>query len=324
MTILAAPARIRGVGRLIYGGDYGVPYGQRVTYGPKYGTRRLGDAGTFQIPVVAPKPDMDHVFTPDELAQISFASGDEAIAYYNWLVRVIALQTKIAFSVDLWKTVKQSPEMIGALSVTDAGRAWIDGFVNAEAAFMSFTQPNALQNLQLVRNQMEVNILPKVYNMGVKGRLPAFVSGATDLSYSDVLIDAPNVIGYVNFGDLTGTLIPDDVSYINDLVSKFAPAIKPTMGAWVAVAITALVVIAAIWIGTYVFIFMEDYLKAKQIPPEVLDAMKKADPAAVERILDKWSKIGGFFGGAADVIMWGAIGLGVVVVGGGLLWFASK
>jgi hypothetical protein len=322
MTILVAPARIRGIGNLVYGNDYGTHY--KPKYGTKYGTRRwLGDAGTFQIPTVAPQPDMDHVFTSAELSQITFSSGDEAIAYYNWLVRIIAIQTKIAFSVDLWKTVKQSPEMIGALSVTPSGQAWISAFVNSEAAFLSFTQPNAFQNLQLVRNQMEVNILPKVYNMGVKGRLPAFVSGAVDLSYSDVLVDAPNVIGYVNFGDLTGTLVQDDVSYANGIVSKFAPTVKTTMGVWPTVVVV-IVAFVAVLISTYVFILIDEYIQAKKIPPEVAAALKNADPATVERILNQWSKVGGFFGGLSDTLMWGAIGLGVIVVGGGLLWFASK
>jgi hypothetical protein len=323
MTILAAPARIRGVGRLVYGGDYGVPYGKRVTYGPKYGTRRLGDAGVFQIPTVAPKPDMDHVFTPAELAQLVFSSGDEAIAYYNWLVRTIALQTKIAFAVDLWKTVKQSPEMIGALSVTSSGQAWINAFVNSEAAFLSFTQPNMFQNLQLVRNQMEVNVLPKTYNIGVKGRLPAFVSGATELSYSDVLIDAPNVIGYVNFGDLTGTTVQDDTSYINGVVSKFAPTVKTTLGIW-PVWVILLVAAVAVLISTYVFILIDEYIQAKKIPPEIVAALKNADPAMVEKILKQWGNIGGLFGGLSDTLMWGAIGLGIIFAGGTVLWFASK
>jgi hypothetical protein len=315
MTILAAPGRIR------YGTEYH-DYNNRAAYGSNYGKRRwMGDAGIYQVPNIAPKPDMDHVLSPDELGQISFASGDEAIAYYNWLVRIIALQTKIAFSVDLWKTVKQSPEMVGALSVSDSGRLWLDAFAQSEAAFMSFTQPNLFQNLQLVRNYLEVNLLPRVYNMGVKGRLPAFVAGAQDLSYTDVLVDNPNVVGYVNFGDLSGTSVKDDVDTANGLAGKFAPTVK--LGVWPTVVVVIVAIVAVI-ISTYVFILIDEYIQAKKIPPEVAEALKKADPASVERILDKWGKVGGFFGGLSDTLMWGAIGLGVIVVGGTALWIASK
>jgi len=300
MTIMVAQGRIRGMGRLRYG---------------------MGDAGLYQVPQVAAKPDMDHVFSPTELGQIAFSSGDEAVAYYNWLIRTIAIQTKIAFAVDLWKTIKQSPEMVGALAVSESGRAWLNAFVNSEAAFISFTQPNLFQNLQLIRNYMEINVLPKQYKMGVKGRMPMFVAGAQSLSYSDVLVDSPAFIATINFGDLSDTSVQSDVEKANDLVSKFAPSVK--LGVW-PTAVVVIVAIVALIISTYVFVLMDEYIQAKKIPPELLKALEKADPATVERLLDKWGRIGGIFGGVADIFMWGAIGLGVIVVGGTALWIASK
>jgi len=300
MTIMVAQGRIRGMGRLRYS---------------------MGDAELYQIPQIAAKPDMDHVFSPDELGQIVFSSGDEAIAYYTWLVRTIAIQTKIAFAVDLWKTVKQSPEMVGALAITESGRAWLNVFANSEAAFISFTQPNLFQNLQLVRNYMEVNLLPQVYKLGVKGRLPVFIAGAQDMSYTDVLVDSSTFTATINFGDLSSSTVKDDVDRVNELAGKFAPSVK--LGVWPTIVVVIVAIVAVI-LSTYIFVLLDEYIQAKKIPPEVAEALKKADPATVERILEKWGKMSGFFGGLSDALMWGAIGLGVIVVGGTVLWIASK
>lgn len=320
MTTLVAPARIRGIGKLVYGSEYGAPY--KSSYGTKYGSRRwLGDAGIYNVPQIEPKPDMDHVLTPEELGSISFNSGDEAIAYYNWLVRMIALQTKLAFSADLWAKVKQSPEMIGALAVTESGRAWLNIFANAEAAFMSFTQPNLFQNFQLIRNYLEVNLLPRQYRTGVKGRLPAFIAGAAELSYTDVIVDSSSFVGMVNFGDLTGTSLEDDAKYANDLVKKFAPTVR--LGVWPTVVV-AIVAVTVVILATFVFAMVTDYIQAKRVPKEILDKIRDADPQTVERILKQWGDMNGFLASLSDVFMWGAIGLGIFTVGGISLWFASK
>lgn len=298
MTIMTVPARIAGVRRFLGAG-----------------------AGTSLAPSKEPKPDIDHVITPEELGSIKFASGDEAIAYYTFLVRTISLMTKCAFSSDLWKQIRTSPEIVGAFSVSEDGRAWLEAFINSEAAFLSFTQPNLFQSLQLLRNYMEVNVLPRQYGLEVKGRLPAFIADAQDLSYSDVSVSFPGSTAVVNFGDLQKTTIQEDIEKINEVTAKYAP--KPTMGVWPLATIVVVGVIAIIITG-FLYAAWVDYLNARKIPPEVLEALKKADPQTVERILEKFGKMSGLFGGLADVLMWGAVGLGIVVVGGTALWVASK
>jgi hypothetical protein len=282
----------------------------------------MGDGGGSGVaPSKDPKPDIDHVITNEELASIKFASGDEAIAYYTFLVRTVSLMTKCAFSTDLWKQISSSPELVGVMASSEDGRAWLEAFINSEAAFLSFTQPKLFQSLQILRNFMEVNILPKQYGMEIKGRLPAFIAGAQSMDYTDVAVSFAGSVAVVNFGDLRASSVSSDIDAINEVTTKYAP--KPTMGVWPLATIVVVGVIAIILTG-FLYAAWVDYLNSKKIPPEIRKALEKADPQTVERILDKWANMSGMFSQLSDALMWGTIGLGVIVVGGTVLWIASK
>lgn len=283
-----------------------------------HGVRRFLGEGPG-VPSKAPKPDIDHVLTLAEIGQLSFANREEAVTFYKSVVRTVALMTKMAFVTDLWKTVKTSPEMIGAMAVTENGRAWLDAFVNSEAAFLSFTQPNYFQSLNLVRSHMEVNVLPKVYKVGVKGRLPAFIPGAMELSYSDVVTSTSGLEAF-DFGDLQKSSVKDDIDTIEAAASMLK--VKPQLGAVPVVVIVVSVVIVIV--STYLYAGWVDYLETRKIPPELRKVLEKADPQTVERILERFIKVQGMFSGVADVFMWGAIGAGIVVIGGTIFWIATK
>lgn len=304
MSVMVVPnRRIRGIGHFL---------GQEGVYDPRL--------AVWAQPKPT-KPDMDHVITMEELSSVSFANADEAFNYYRYIVLAVAIQTKVAFMVDLWKTIKTSPEVVGAMAVTEDGRAWLEAFTNCEGAFLSFTQPNYFQSLNLIRNHLEVNILPKTYGIGVKGRLPMFIKGATELSYSDVSVGGLNVKATYDFGNLQKSALKDDVKKADELADYFK--VRPKLGA-IPLAAIVVISITAVIITGFLYAAWVDYLETRKIPQEVKDAIKKADPATVERILDKWSKMGGLFGGVADIFMWGAIGLGVIVVGGTILYIATK
>lgn len=286
-------------------------------------SRRIRGIGRFymgQAPEIKPRPDMDHVLTQDEIMQIRFDGGDEAINYYKFLTRIISLMTKVAFVTDFWKTLKVSPELLGAMGASEDGRAWLEAFTNSEAAFLSFTQPNYFRSLNLVRNYMETVVLPKQYGIDVKGRLPAFLPGMMDLSYSDVVISGPGAMATFDFGDLQKTTVKEDIDVVNDLADKFK--VKPQLG--LATAAIVVISIAAVLIAAFLYAGWVDYLETRKIPPEVRKIIEKADPQQLERILEKWGKVGGLFGGVADIFMWGAIGLGVIVVGGITWYIATK
>lgn len=303
MTVLTVPARIRGMGRF--------HLGQEGVYDPRV---------TVWAQPKAPKPDMSTVLTADEVSAIVFDNADEAFNYYRYLVLTVAIQTKMAFITDLWKTVKSRPELVGALAATEGGRMWLEAFKNSEAAFLSFTQPNYFQNLQRVRNHMEVNILPKKYGIGVRGRLPMFVLGSTSLSYSDVIIAGSAVKTTYEFGDLQTSTLQSDIKNADELADLFK--VKPQLGlTTVAIAIIA---VAAVIISGFLYAGWIDYLDSKKIPPEVLKAIEKVDPKDLERVLEKWGKVGGMFSGLSDTLMWGAVGLGIIVVGGTILYVATK
>jgi len=268
-----------------------------------------------------PAPDLDHVLTQDEISTIHFDSADDAFNYYRFLVRSVALQSKMAFITDLWKTVKQKPELLGALAADEDGKLWLEAFTNSEAAFMSFMQPNFHQTMNRVRNWMETVTLPKQYGIGVKGRLPLFTKGALALSYSDVIVTPASAQATYDFGDLYKSTVQEDIKAINDLVRYFK--VTPKLGELTTAAIVVLS-ITALLITMFLYAGWVDYLKAKEIPPEVKKVLEHTSPEQLERILEKWGKIGGLFGGLSDVLMWAAIGAGVLVVGGGALYIATK
>ena len=167
-----------------------------------------------------PKDD-ERAYSIDELKEsLVFKSEEEAIKFYEFLVRSVALRVKVAFLTDLWSKIKGSPELTGALAATQDGRTWLDLFRASELTFRGLTQPNRFINLQRSRTLMETVVLPKQYGITPRGRLPNYIHGSTSLTYMDVVGPSGSGREY-NFGDLRNTTLGDDLDAIDKLAKFF-------------------------------------------------------------------------------------------------------
>jgi hypothetical protein len=253
--------------------------------------------------------DMDPI-TQEQIASITFDSEAQAIAAYKYIVRAVAVRTKVAYLSDLLVQIQSVPGMAQAFTAAPGGPEQLAALVASKDAFLSLTQPNTFQNLQMIRNHLEVNVFPKSYNLGIEGRLPSFQSGMPDLSYSDVKIPMPATF---SFGDLTGTGIAQDLEEMKALGNSIDSSIK--LGAF---PVVLAVVIAGIW-GALALIWgiVHSYTSPARTIDELLKWAKEngVDPKKVQDIMDRMAKVPSVFEGASNFLMWASVLVGTGVVG---------
>jgi hypothetical protein len=262
-------------------------------------SRRMGD-------VVR---DMDPI-TPEQIASIQFDTEAQAIATYKFVVRAVAVRTKVAWLSDLLVQIQSVPGMAQAFAAAPGGSDQLAALMASRDTFLSLTQPNTFQNLQMIRNHLEVNVFPKVYNLGVEGRLPLYSSGAQELSYSDVTIPGRSTF---SFGDLVSTGIAEDLEVMKSIGNQVDSSIK--LGAF---PIILTVVIVGIW-GALGLIWgiVHSYSSSSRAIEELLKWAKEngVDPKKVQEIMERMGKMGSVFEGASTFLMWSAILLGTGVAG---------
>jgi hypothetical protein len=283
----------------------------------------------YKIPDARPvELDMPKM-SMDDIARLKFTSPDDAVNFYKFVLHVVSMRTKVAFITGFWEKLKSTHGAVDALAKTEDGRKWVDIFVKVGSVLLTFAQPNALNNFQLIKQHMEVNVLPKTFGIGVKGRMPIYNNASGTLSYADNTVN-PNASRIVDFGNLYSTTIGDDADQIEKYRkdNKFELGLDPIT--WTAigmivkwVAITAISITAAI--------AFTKTAGSSDFPPELLDALKNAKPSEIMDLIEKWKEMKkaldegrGFMDNLVEVLKWGAIGAGVVVAGGTVLYFIRK
>lgn len=253
--------------------------------------------------------DMDPI-TPEQIAGIQFDSLEQAVNSYKYIVRAVAVRTKVAYLSDILVQIQSDPQLLKAFTSTPVGQTQLANLIVARDTFLSLTQPNMFQNLQLIRNQMEVNVFPKVYNMGIEGRLPLFQSGQKDLSYTDILVQMPATF---SFGDLSATGLIEDLEEMKALGNKVDPSLKLS-----GVPLIIILIFAGIW-GSLALIWGIVHSAGAQAR-SIEELMKWAkengiDPKKVQEIIDRILKSGDIWAGASNFLMWAAILLGTGAAG---------
>lgn len=253
--------------------------------------------------------DMDPL-SPEQIASIQFDTQAQAIDAYKFIVRAIAVRTKVAYLSDLLVQIQSVPGMLQAFITVPGGQEQLAALMASRDTFLSLTQPNTFQNLQMIRNHLEVNIFPKVYNLGVEGRLPSYQAGAAELSYSDVKVAMPATF---SFGDLTGTGLVQDLEEMKKVGNAIDPSIK--LGGF---PVVLTVVIVGIW-GALALLWaiVHSYSSNARALEELLKWAKEngVDPKKVQDIIERMGKVGNVFDRASDFLMWGSILVGTGVVG---------
>ena len=269
---------------------------------------RLEGRGGWNLRAVG--KDQDPLSMADINAMV-FDTQQQAILCYEYVLRSVAVRTKIAFLADLLSKIQANPQLYPMFTTSPDGQNYLGALQAASDAFMTLTLPNAFQNLQLIRNQMEVNILPKTYNLGVQARLPAYQSGMADLSYSDVVIQMPSMFDY---GDLTKTTIKDDLQRMQELSSQIDPSIRLS-GAPLIIGI----IIVGVW-GALALVWgiVSAWNAPKQAIVDLLNQAKAngVDFNTISDILKRVETGDTLLTQATNFLKWGAIGLGILVAGG--------
>jgi hypothetical protein len=274
----------------------------------------------------SPIPDMQP-FSMDDINRLRFDSVDDALDFYKFAVRSIAMRTKSAFLSDLWAKLKGDLTIVNAMMATENGRKWIDIFTKAESVFLSFSQPVALANFGRIKTHLEVNVLPKQFETGIRGRIPIYVKGATALSYADTNTGAdPRVRTVFNFGDLSDTAVGEDAERVMEYAKSLN--LQASMG---AVDPATLVLIGTIvkWVVVLVvsilaFILVHKALSSGEIPPELLEALRNAKPGEIKEILEQWRSSQSIFEQISGVLKWLAIAAGSIMIGGTVIYFVAK
>lgn len=270
--------------------------------------RRLEGRGGWSLRAV---PADQTPVTKDQLNSITFDSTDQALDVYEYIIRAVSVRTKLAFLADLLSKIQAAPVVNTVFSGDPNGQNYEQALQAANDAFMGLMQPNAFQNLQLVRNQLEVNVLPKNFATGVKVRLPSYQSGQAQLSYSDVLIQMPYVQDY---GDLSQTSLLDDMTRMQQLGTLIDPSTQLSM--------VGLPIVIAIVIGVWgmlagIWAIIRQYQAPQSKIVDLLSQAKAqgADITVLSDLLTRVQQSGSILNEASSVLKWGAIALGVGVVG---------
>lgn len=260
---------------------------------------------------IPPKPDMDQVYSVQELQDgLTFTNSDEALDYYKLILRIIAIRRKVAFLADLWARVKSNPQLPLTLLQSDEGRTWLEAFTRAESALLSFTQPNYSVNLGRLLSIMETHVLVG-YGIGVVGRMPTYLSGQTEMSYSDVSTVSSMTSRTYDFGDLSQTLLADDIDEMTALANKLG--VKAQMG---ITTLAIALIVAGVVIVTGLISWTVVHLANPTIPDEIKNVLKGLDPKSASDLLKQWMNASNFFGQLTDIFKWIAIGAGTLIVGG--------
>lgn len=294
--------------------------GTLVVPGRRLQGRRMGQF-FYQTPEAKPKKDVERTYSAEELTRglSELKTAEEALNFYKAILFNHSIRTKVAFLADLWKKIKASPEMTGALAAKEEGRAWLDIFWKSESAFLSYTQPNLFINISRMTTILETAILPR-FGIAVKGRLAIYAQGATELSYADTRTNVPNAKQTYDFGDLSKTTFGEDAKSLEAAMKAIDPTYRLGIADWV---IALIVVLSAIVLTYGIYKFTTP----PEIPPEVKDILAKlkdVDPKAAGDLLKQWMSAASIFGGLTEALKWLAIGAGVITVGGIAFYFVTK
>jgi len=285
--------------------------------------RGLGFARMGEGP---PVQDMDHVFTSDELNKvvIQLATVDEAISAWNYLARASALTQKIAFVSQLKLAVDTNIPLKNWVLSSEAGKNFYAAMDSSRQAFVGMTMPNLLANINILRNVIEIQVLKGKFHKGVKGRMPMYRNGSTELSYSDVdTTSSQTYEGVFDFGDLTKTTMLEDVKVMQDNLAVYGSSVKMlgeplTVG--VAIAFTVGAVLIA---GIFAFI-LNKYLDGPQIKTPPLPPAG-VDPAAWAKFLLMFNTTEESLGKQVkDIFLMLILGVGFLMIGGTGIWFLTK
>lgn len=232
--------------------------------------RGLGQpAGPFMPAAPPVGPDNSHVFTVEELSKIGESSLESALEAYKFFTRAAALREKAAFMSEILLNIESTPAIKKFLLNTEDGRNYYGALVAAKSLFLSLSQPNVTANIRIVAGMIEINTLRNRYGKGVRGKVPMYRNGASELSYSvtDTSKDA-RVKSTFDFGDLTKTSMLDDINVMSETAKTINPKVK-VLGDPLSLGVVITIIVGSLIGLGIVYAMVAKFVDGKQlqIPP---------------------------------------------------------
>lgn len=288
--------------------------------------RRLGDA---------PSKDLDQVRSVKEFVDAPYTK-DEAVRFYQWAILMRSVQQKSRFFAFLVKDIIGNPGVFSIVRETPYLSDFVvgsDGVVNFSANLQS--TPNLMTSVANAITALETVVLPAA-GLSVSGYMPNFNEPRKTLDRVKVGPINPSLES-LPIGDLFASTLLDDLHALNVLGKQLAGPQGAFLGSPIAGWVIALIVIGAVTLGTVVIsqaaivpviTAKEDAIKraieALEKSPNVSSLLQSMGPEAVKQFMDRLSGGASLMGEFVDVLKWGAIGLGVLTVGGTVLYFMHR
>lgn len=284
--------------------------------------RGLGQpAGPFMPTSPPVAPDSPRVFTVEDLAGLGKGSLEQTLEVYKFFTRAAAIREKSAFMSEALLNIEKDPALRSFVLSSEEGRNYYGALDASKSLFLSLTQPNVSENLRIVAGMIEINVLKAKFSMGVKGRIPRYQNGASELSYS-VIDTTAGMKDTFDLGDLTKTTMLDDIRVMDAAAKAVDPQAK-ILGELTTIAIIAIVLGSLAGLGI-VYAIVSKVIDGKQlvIPPLPPTGV---DPGSWAEFLKKFNQTEKSFGERIEnIVTLLVVGLGIITVGGTIFYFVTK
>lgn len=323
---------------------------RRAQMGFTNGPRRLGDAGMYSWPPPSgynPAPietvgDMPQSYDVGTLASAMAGwNPEQAKKAYGAFQLVRSIRTKMSWVGKYAAYIASDPTILGQFRLAQGGDQFIASAQGMSSVAAKMDQPNLLMTLNNAVTALEVNILPSL-GIGVKGRMPIVNPVDFTLSYVDTNTTGPSKVDTIDFGDLSMTSLEGDVAALKlageDITLQPPPGLSAALlilGIPAAILAKYLFVIllTTIIAGTVVIVTNKIFGTAKEGFNDVMRdpswqqfivALAKSNPEAAARLVAGQHVGGDVLGQVTDLVKWGAIGAGTILVGGTIWYFITN
>jgi len=278
---------------------------------------------------------IDRTYGSGEFSSFKDWTRDDALMTFNLVNYILAFREKLLLASAVSRVIVKRPDVAGAVLGTEYGGDFVKALDGMAKTLGMLSEPNFLNTLKNLLHALEINVLPKMFGLAVRGYRPIFRNNTLDKVYTNTSSSATTDV--VDFGDIAATKLSQDFDFINLSLDAIMGSMKrytegATLGAgpaavplilkvilWATTAIIAIMVTARILFGnvvTKIFMGPASILENPEVRA-ILDKLAQMDPAMVKEFIENLSKMADIWGAFASAVKWivGGIVATVVVVG---------